>query len=332
MTTDPWTAADIPDQSGRIAVVTGSNTGLGLETALALAGAGAEVVMAVRNLDKGEAARAQIVEAHPGATVHLQSLDLGSLDSVHAAADSLLAEHDHIDLLINNAGVMYTEWQTTTDGFEFQMGVNHLGHFALTMLLLDRLQETDESRIVNVSSVAHKIKSKLDPATMMSGEKYDRIAAYGRSKLANLLFTYELQRRLAATGSATAALAAHPGISSTELVRNSPKVMQMMERFSGLIAQPAARGALPQLRAATDPSAVGGEYYGPDGFMEGRGNPVIVHVVVTLPRQRPATGALDRIGAPDRHHLADLSSNATEPRGLPRGSDRLVVRMFRFGW
>jgi len=276
MTTNHWTTADIPDQSGRVAVVTGSNTGLGLETALALAGAGAEVVMAVRNLDKGEAARAQIVEAHPDATIHLQSLDLGSLDSVRTAAGSLLAEHDHIDLLVNNAGVMYTEWQTTADGFEFQMGVNHLGHFALTMLLLDRLQETGESRIVNVSSVAHKIKSKLDPATMMSGDNYDRIAAYGRSKLANLLFTYELQRRLAAAGSMTAALAAHPGISSTELVRNSPKVLQMMERFSGLIAQPAARGALPQLRAATDPAAVGGEYYGPDGFMEGRGDPVIV--------------------------------------------------------
>ena len=276
MTTDHWTTADIPGQSGRVAVVTGSNTGLGLETALALAGAGAEVVMAVRNLDKGDAARQQIVEAHPEATVHLQALDLSSLDSVRTAAQSLLAEHDHIDLLVNNAGVMYTEWQTTADDFEFQMGVNHLGHFALTMLLLDRLQETSGSRIVNVSSVAHKIKSKLDPATMMSGEKYDRIAAYGRSKLANLLFTYELQRRLAANGSTTAALAAHPGISSTELVRNSPKVMQMMERFSGLLAQSADRGALPQLRAATDPAAIGGEYYGPDGFMEGRGNPVIV--------------------------------------------------------
>jgi len=276
MTTNPWTTADIPDQTGRVAIVTGSNTGLGLETALALAGAGAEVVMAVRNLDKGESARAQILEAHPDASIHLQSLDLGSLDSVRTAADSVLADHDRIDLLINNAGVMYTEWQTTADGFEFQMGVNHLGHFALTMLLLERLQDTGGSRIVNVSSVAHKIKSTLDPATMMSGDNYDRIAAYGRSKLANLLFTYELQRRLAATSATTAALAAHPGISSTELVRNSPKVMQMMERFSGLIAQSAARGALPQLRAATDPAAVGSEYYGPDGFLEGRGDPVIV--------------------------------------------------------
>jgi len=274
--TTPWTTADIADQTGRVAVITGANTGLGLETALALAGAGADVVMAVRNLEKGEAARARVVEAHPDATVHVQSLDLASLDSVRAGARELLAGHDRIDLLINNAGVMYTEWQTTADGFEFQMGVNHLGHFAFTLELIDRLMATEGSRVVSVSSVGHKFRSKLDPATMMSGENYDRIAAYGRSKLANLLFTYELQRRLATADATTTALAAHPGISSTELARNSPKVVRMMERFSSLLAQPAAKGALPQLRAATDPDADGGEYYGPDGFMEGRGDPVIV--------------------------------------------------------
>ena len=276
MTTTHWTTADIPDQSGRVAVVTGSNTGLGLETAQALAGAGAEVVMAVRNLDKGEAAKATILDAHPGATIHLQSLDLASLDSIGNAADEILGRDDRLDLLINNAGVMYTEWQTTSDGFEFQMGVNHLGHFALTIALLDRLMATDGSRVVNVSSVGHKVKSKLDPATMMSGDKYDRIAAYGRSKLANLLFTYELQRRLATAASTTEALVAHPGVSKTELGRNAPRSVQFMERFSGLFLQSAAQGALPQLRAATDPDATGGEYYGPDGFMEGRGNPVVV--------------------------------------------------------
>jgi NAD(P)-dependent dehydrogenase (short-subunit alcohol dehydrogenase family) len=276
MKTDHWSTADIPNQSGRVAVVTGSNTGLGLETALALAGSGAEVVIAVRNLDKGEAAKSTIVEAYPDATVQVQSLDLASLDSVRKAAADILERHDHLDLLINNAGVMYTEWQTTSDGFEFQMGVNHLGHFALTMALLERLMATEGSRVVNVSSVGHKFKSKLDPASMMSGEKYDRIAAYSRSKLANLLFTYELQRRLADSGSTTQTLAAHPGLSSTELVRNSPKVLRAMERFSGLIGQSAARGALPQLRAATDPAAGGGEYYGPDGFMEFRGDPVVV--------------------------------------------------------
>jgi NAD(P)-dependent dehydrogenase (short-subunit alcohol dehydrogenase family) len=168
-TTTPWTTTDIADQSGRVAVVTGSNTGLGLETALALAGAGAEVVMAIRNLDKGEAARATILRAHPDATIHLQPLDLASLDSVRAAAEEILRRHGRLDLLINNAGVMYTEWQTTSDGFEFQMGVNHLGHFALTVAVLDRLMATEGSRVVNVSSVGHKFKSKLDPATMMSG-------------------------------------------------------------------------------------------------------------------------------------------------------------------
>ena len=272
----PWTTADIVDQSGRVAVVTGSNTGLGLETALALARAGAEVVMAVRNLDKGAAARQRILDSHPDAAVHLQPLDLSSVDSVRTAASSILDRHDHLDLLVNNAGVMYTEWQTTADGFEFQMGTNHLGHFALTMLLLDRLMSTGGSRVVNVSSVGHKFRSKLDTATMMSGDKYDRVAAYGRSKLANLLFTYELQRRLVGVDAPTAALAAHPGLSSTELARNSPKVVQMMERFSGFIAQSAAAGALPQLRAATDPAATGGQYFGPDGFMEFRGNPVVV--------------------------------------------------------
>ena len=210
MTSRHWTTADIPDQSGRVAVVTGSNTGLGLETARALAGAGAVVVIVVRNLDKGAAAMATILETHPDATIHLQPLDLASLDSVRAASDEILGRHQHLDLLINNAGVMYTEWQTTTDGFEFQMGVNHLGHFALTMALLDRLMSTEGSRVISVSSVGHRIMSKLDPATMMSSAKYDRIAAYGRSKLANLLFTYELQRRLEAAESTTAAARGPP--------------------------------------------------------------------------------------------------------------------------
>jgi NAD(P)-dependent dehydrogenase (short-subunit alcohol dehydrogenase family) len=276
MTTTSWTTTDIPDQSGRVAVVTGSNTGLGLATAQALAGAGAEVVMAVRNLDKGETARAQILEEHPHATIRLQALDLASLDSVRAAADELLARYDRLDLLVNNAGLMYSKWQTTSDGFEMQMGVNHLGHFALTNLLLDRVMATAGSRIVSVSSVGHRIRSTLDPATMMSGEKYDRIAAYGRSKLANLLFTYELQRRLDAVESTTAALAAHPGVSATELGRESPAVVQFSMKIGKPFLQSAARGALPQLRAATDPDAAGGEYYGPDGFMEWRGNPVVV--------------------------------------------------------
>lgn len=271
-----WTTNDIPDQSGRIAVITGANTGLGLETARALAGKGAHVVLAVRNTAKGEAAKASILADHVDANVSLQAIDLSSLESVRTAAAELRAAHDRIDLLINNAGVMYTEWQTTEDGFEFQMGVNHLGHFALTSLLIDQLTSVEGSRIVNVASVAHKIKSALDPETMMSEQKYDRVAAYGRSKLANLLFTYELQRRLEASGASTAALVAHPGVSSTELSRNSPGFMQMVKRVTEPLLQTAAMGALPQLRAATDPAAVPGSYYGPGGVAEFRGHPEVV--------------------------------------------------------
>lgn len=274
--TSKWTASDIPDQTGRTAVITGSNTGLGLETARALAGAGATVVLAVRNTDKGDAARTSIIADHPAATVEVQPLDLGSLESVRTAAAAIGRAHTSIDLLINNAGVMYTEWQTTEDGFEFQMGVNHLGHFAFTALLIDRMVGIEGSRIVSVSSVGHRIKSALDPETMMSGEKYDRVAAYGRSKLANLLFTYELQRRLEAAGAKTSALVAHPGVSSTELARNSPGIVKVMERFSGPLTQSAAMGALPTLRAATDPKAAGGSYYGPGGFLEFRGHPEVV--------------------------------------------------------
>lgn len=274
--TKKWTTSDIPPQEGRVAVITGANTGLGLETARALAGKGAKVILAVRNTTKGEAALRSILTDHAGADVSIQAIDLSSLESVRTAAAELRSAHDRIDLLINNAGVMYTEWQTTADGFEFQMGVNHLGHFALTSLLLDRLTDVEGSRIVNVASVAHKIKSSLDPETMMTNEKYDRVAAYGRSKLANLLFTYELQRRLEAAGSKTVALAAHPGVSATELGRNSPKFLQVAKRFTDPLLQTPAMGALPQLRAATDPAALGGTYYGPGGIAEFRGHPEVV--------------------------------------------------------
>ncbi len=274
--TKKWTISDIPDQTGKVAVITGANTGLGLETARALAGRGAKVVLAVRNTTKGEAALRSILKDHPTAAVSIQAIDLSSLESVRTAAAELRSSHERIDLLINNAGVMYTEWQTTEDGFEFQMGVNHLGHFALTSLLIDRMTSVEGSRVVNVASVAHKIKSSLDPETMMSDEKYDRVAAYGRSKLANLLFTYELQRRLEAAGAATATLAAHPGVSATELGRNSPKILQITKKITDPLLQTPAMGALPQLRAATDLAAAAGSYYGPSGIGEFRGHPEVV--------------------------------------------------------
>jgi NAD(P)-dependent dehydrogenase (short-subunit alcohol dehydrogenase family) len=272
-----WTADDIPDQTGRLAVITGANTGLGLETAKALTAHGAAVVLAVRDLDKGKDAATRITAANPGADVSIQLLDLSSLDSVRGAAHDLRASHDRIDLLINNAGVMYNPRSTTADGFELQFGTNHLGHFAFTGLLLDRLLASAGSRVLTVSSVGHRIRARINFDDLQSEHGYSRIAAYGQSKLANLMFTYELQRRLASTGSTTIAVAAHPGGSNTELVRNSPAPLRALNAVLGpMIAQNAAMGALPTLRAATDPGVLGGQYYGPDGFRELRGHPKVV--------------------------------------------------------
>ncbi|MDO3638970.1 SDR family NAD(P)-dependent oxidoreductase [Mycolicibacterium arseniciresistens] len=265
-----WSTADIPDQTGRTAVITGANTGLGYETAAALAARGARVVLAVRNLDKGKAAADLIAARNRGADVSVQELDLTSLESVRDAAEALRAGLDRIDLLVNNAGVMMTPKATTGDGFELQFGTNHLGHFAFTGLLLDRLLESPGSRVVTVSSIGHRF-GRIHFDDLGSERGYSRIGAYGQSKLANLLFTYELQRRL--TGTATTALAAHPGGSSSELARYSPRVVQLLFRP---LEQSTAMGALPTLRAATDPGALGGQYFGPGGFAELRGFPKVV--------------------------------------------------------
>ncbi len=270
-----WTTADIPDQSGRVAVVTGANTGLGYETALALAAHGAHVVLAVRNLDKGKDAISRIVAQSPQADVALQELDLTSLESTRAAAEQLRADHDRIDLLINNAGVMYTPKSTTKDGFEMQFGTNHLGHFAFTGLLLDRLLPVAGSRVVTISSIGHRIRADIHFDDLQWEHSYNRVSAYGQAKLANLLFTYELQRRLAAQGT-TIAVAAHPGGSNTELMRHLPGWASAVYPVLEPIFQDAAMGALPQLRAATDPAVVGGQYYGPAGFAETRGYPKVV--------------------------------------------------------
>jgi NAD(P)-dependent dehydrogenase (short-subunit alcohol dehydrogenase family) len=267
-----WNTADIPDQTGRVAVVTGANTGLGFETAKALAAKGARVVLAVRNLDKGKEAATAIAATAPGADVTLQQLDLSSLASVRDAAAELQSNHDHIDLLINNAGVMWTPKSTTKDGFELQFGTNHLGHFAFTGLLLDRLLPVTGSRVVTVSSIGHRIIADIHFDDLQWERSYNRVAAYGQAKLANLLFTYELQRRLAHHGT-TLAAAVHPGGSDTELARHLPNFLAPV--FS-LISQSAAMGALPTLRAATDPGVLGGQYYGPDGIGGMRGYPEVV--------------------------------------------------------
>ena len=270
-----WTTDDIPDQTGRIAVITGANTGLGYETARALAEHGAHVVLAVRNLDKGKDAAARIAAASPRADVALQELDLTSLDSIRAAARQLQSDHDRIDLLINNAGVMYTPKSTTKDGFELQFGTNHLGHFALTGLLLDRLLPVAGSRIVTVSSIGHRIRADIHFDDLQWEHSYNRVSAYGQAKLANLLFTYELQRRLAPHGT-TIAAAAHPGGSNTELMRNLPPLVARVSAVIEPLFQDPAMGALPSLRAATDPAVVGGQYFGPDGFAQTRGYPKVV--------------------------------------------------------
>ena len=278
-----WSVSDIGDQSGRVAVVTGANTGIGYHTAAALAGRGAHVVLAVRNLEKGNEALARIVAASPKAPkadVTLQELDLSSLDSVRRAAKSLRSAYPRIDLLINNAGVMWTPKQVTEDGFEMQFGTNHLGHFALTGLLLDHLLGVRGSRVVTVSSMGHRLRASIHFDDLQWERSYDRIGAYGQSKLANLLFTYELQRRLSAREDAnqsTIAVAAHPGGSNTELARNLPGIFKPAVAVLGpVLFQSAEMGALPTLRAATDPDVEGAQYYGPDGLGEQRGHPKLV--------------------------------------------------------
>jgi NAD(P)-dependent dehydrogenase (short-subunit alcohol dehydrogenase family) len=273
-----WTETDVPDESGRVAIVTGSNTGLGYDTARVLAARGAKVVLAVRDTAKGEAAAARIRGITPRADVTVHKLDLGSLDSVRTASAELAAAYPRIDLLINNAGVMYPPKQSTADGFELQFGTNHLGHFALTGLLLKNLLSVDGSRVVAVASIAHKIRAKIDFADLQwEHRRYDRVAAYGQSKLANLMFAYDLQRRLSAANAKTISVAAHPGVAATELVRHVPGAsLPGVSWLSGRLLNTSELGALPTLRAATDPAVRGGQYWGPDGFRELRGYPKLV--------------------------------------------------------
>jgi NAD(P)-dependent dehydrogenase (short-subunit alcohol dehydrogenase family) len=276
MTEIKWSERDIPDQSGRVALVTGANSGIGWEAARALAERGASVVLACRTRSKAEDAKDRILEGAPNATVDLVDLDLSDLASVRKAATRVTGEYERIDLLINNAGVMAVPNQRTADGFEMQFGTNHLGHFAFTGLVVPCMTPVEGSRVVNVSSNAHKF-GKIDFNDLNWEQKYSPWRAYGQSKLANLLFTYELQRRFEAAGVPTIAVACHPGGSRTNL-GNAPagitgRLMEMTRPVINLFMQPADMGALPTLRAAVDPAVTGGEYYGPDGFAEQRGHP-----------------------------------------------------------
>jgi NAD(P)-dependent dehydrogenase (short-subunit alcohol dehydrogenase family) len=264
-----WALADIPDQAGRTAVVTGANGGLGLETARALAAAGASVVIAARNQERAAEAMDRIRTGVPGASLAVVELDLGSLASVRGAAEEILAAHETIDVLVNNAGVMGIPERRTADGFEMQLGVDHLGHFALTALLMPALLRSPAARIVTVTSTAHHMGRAVDPANPHLRGRYRPWRAYGQAKLANFHFGIGLDRRLRASGATAASLIAHPGLSNTELqaVSVAETGGGLSQRFFLMLARRVgmtpADGALSQLRAATDPGARGGEFFGP---------------------------------------------------------------------
>jgi NAD(P)-dependent dehydrogenase (short-subunit alcohol dehydrogenase family) len=275
MNNNGWTSEQIPDQAGRVAIVTGANSGLGYETARALARKGAKVIMACRNLEKGHAAAGRLQGQELQGSVEVMQLDLADLASVQRFAELFRAGHDRLDLLINNAGVMMLpQRQETADGFEMQFGTNHLGHFALTGRLLDLLLRTPGSRVVAVSSMAHNFGS-MDFEDLQAEASYSSTGAYGQSKLANLLFAYELQRRLdaapvdGANSAGTLVAASHPGWTATNLQQHS----RLARWLNPLLAQGPEMGALPTLYAATAPDVVKGGFYGPGGFMEMRGMP-----------------------------------------------------------
>ncbi len=273
-----WTAADIPDQTGRTVLVTGGNSGLGFHTCRLLAAAGACVLLASRSAERGEQARSEIVKGLPHAQLEVTALDLADLESVRRCADSLLTGLERLDLLVNNAGVMAIPRGETAQGFERQFGVNHLGHFALTGALLPLILKTPGSRIVNVSSMAHR-SGRMNFSDLHSQRKYSPFGAYAQSKLANLLFTLELQRRLESVEAGTVCVSAHPGFAATNLqyaaAREKGSAIELvaMRVLNALLSQSAEQGALPQLYAATSPGVTGGDYIGPDGWMQMRGYP-----------------------------------------------------------
>ncbi len=264
-----WNGSDIPLLTGKIAIVTGSSSGIGFETARVLAARGAHVVLAVRNTDKGNAAAARMRAGDAGSNASVMTLDLADLASVRTFANIIHDNYSRLDLLINNAGVMIPPYSKTADGFELQFGTNHLGHFALTGLLMDLMLRTPHARIVNVSSAAHMIGNIDFTDLSWERRKYRAWQAYGDSKIANLYFTYSLQKKLADAGSTVTVTSAHPGWTATELQRHSSAA----EFVKGLFAQPIEMGALPTLYAAVGADTAGGEFFGPSGVMEMRGYP-----------------------------------------------------------
>ncbi len=271
-----WNLANIPHQKGKIAIVTGANTGLGYQTALALAGKGITVILACRNMQKAEDAKNRILSKYADAQVECREIDLSKLKSVRAFAWNFLKSYNHLDVLINNAGILMPPFSLTEDGFESQMAANYFGHFLLTNLLLDTLTNTPGSRIISLSSLAHK-RGSINFDDLQFEKKYSAFKAYAQSKLSCLIFAIELQRRLHDAQQPTISLAAHPGISDTEIMRFLPKFMVLsLPLIRPLFLHKPDKGALPTLRAALDTEAKGGAYYGPGNLNEFKGPPVIV--------------------------------------------------------
>ncbi|HKM92570.1 MAG TPA: oxidoreductase [Prolixibacteraceae bacterium] len=277
--TKHWNHNDIPDLQGKTIIVTGGNSGLGYESVKAFAQSGAKVVLACRDIIKGEKAKSEIMKAKPLGEIVVMKIDLMDLKSIRAFAQQFKSDFTQLDVLMNNAGIMATPNFKTNDGFEAQLGTNHLGHFALTGLLIDLIKATPNSRVVNVSSLAHKSGViDFDDLMFERGRKFKSMRAYGQSKLANLLFTYELQRFFESNQFESIAVAAHPGGSNTRLASHLEEnwFLRKLSPVLRGIMQSAAKGALPQLRASVDAGAKGGEYYGPGGFGEVFGYPVLV--------------------------------------------------------
>lgn len=278
-----WDERSIPDQSGKNIIVTGSSNGLGLQTAMVLAGKGADVILAVRNEERGRAAAEQILSKHSKASVKVMKLDLGDLRDIRNFTEAYSSQYSSLSVLINNAGVLIPPYQKTKDGFELQFGTNHLGHFALTGLLLPELLKTPQSRVVTISSLA-AIKGRIDFDNLDGSKGYRAFQFYRLSKLANLLFAKELQLRLSAAGAKTISIACHPGIAATNIISrgSGSEVKGFLKLLFGKMFQPAEMGALPTLYAATEPSLKGVEYIGPDGPGAKRGYPTLDPVIHKL--------------------------------------------------
>lgn len=274
-----WTVNDMPSLKGKTLIVTGGNSGLGYQAVRAFASKGGQVIMACRSISKGEEAKKQIIAELKTADITVMNLDLNDLSSVKSFVEEFRKTHEQLHVLLNNAGIMMTPYSKSVDGIESQQATNHFAHFALTGLLMDIISNTPKSRVVNVSSIAHR-QGKMDFNNLLydKGQDYSPMKAYGRSKLENLLFTFQLQKYFEARKIDAKAVVAHPGVSNTNLFNNigGKFLMTIFKPLFGLFVQPASMGALPEIRAAVDPAVQGGEFYGPNGRAEMKGYPVVV--------------------------------------------------------